>query len=100
MIQPDIDPAREPLVAQGILRAAKAARGVLDDVHRVLGSRAGEEALAILRRRPCGAAVRVRNPIGDACRRCAARRGRGPADYAASGLPPYLSNCASQDDPA
>ena len=53
VIQPDIDAARESLVAQRVLWVSESFRGVLDDVHRVLGRRAAEEALAILCCRPC-----------------------------------------------
>ena len=87
MIQPDIDPSREPLVAQGILRVAQAARGVLGDVHRVLACSAVEESLSGLLRRPgtlCGSTegstARIRDTVLPAgtCGRCtgcrAARR--------------------------
>ena len=67
MIQPDIDPAREPLMPEGILRVPESLRGVLGHGHRVLSGGAAEEALAILLG-PCGgrswgSPLRVRNPI-------------------------------------
>ena len=75
MIQPDIDPAREPLVAQGVLRVAEAARGVLGDVHRMLSGGAVEEAFAGLLCCPgtlCGRAwrrpLRVRDAVLPAAR--------------------------------
>ena len=67
MIQPDIDPARESLVAQRVLRVTEAARGVLGDVQNVLGRGAAQEAIADpFRRLGAGrgrTCSRVRNPI-------------------------------------
>ena len=86
MIQPDIDPTREPLMAQSILCVAEAAGGVLRDVHGVLGRGAVEESLSGLLRCPgalCGSAgrcpLRVRDAIlaasrGGSRRHIAARR--------------------------
>ena len=79
MIQPDIDPAGLPLVAQGILRMAEAARGVLGDVHRVLSGGAVEESLSGLLRPGtlCGCArrspLRVRDAILATSRGCPRR---------------------------
>ena len=83
MIQPDIDPAREPLMAQGVLRVAEAPRGMLGDVHRVLCGGAAQEAFAGLLCCPgtlCGSAWRSASRVRDtilaagSCGRCRAAR--------------------------
>ena len=80
MIQPDIDPAREPLVAQGILRVAEALRGVLGHIQSVLGRGAVEESLSGLLRPGtlCGSArgdlLRVRDAVLPTARRAACIR--------------------------